>query len=143
MLVETNWHGKMALVAGDEKGNTFKMDASPESGGEGKGVSPMVGLLGGLSGCLSMDTLAMLRRFVKNDQIKNFRVEADGTQHEKNPHYFTDIEVTLFVDGEVPAKRVWDAFRKSEQQYCLVRNSLKSNVTLKVVLNGEEVPETN
>ncbi|MFO8069183.1 MAG: OsmC family protein [Alkalibacterium sp.] len=142
MLVETNWHGKMSLVAGDESGNTFKMDASPKVGGEGKGLSPMAALLGSLSGCISMDTLAMLRRFVSKDQIQSFRVEADGTQNDEHPKYFTDIEITLYVDGDVPVERVWGALRKSEQDYCSVRNSLKSNVTLKVVLNGEDVPET-
>lgn len=143
MLVETNWEGKMSLVAGDDKGNTFKMDTSPKVGGEDKGMTPMAALLGAMSGCISMDTLAMLRRFVAKDQITSFRVEADGTQNDEHPKYFTEIAVTLYVEGDIPAERVWGAFRKSEEKYCSVRHSLKADVTLKLFMNGEEIPENN
>lgn len=143
MLVETSWQGKMALEAGDDKGNSFKMDASPKVGGEGKGLSPMAALLGSLAGCLSMDILAMLRRFVDKGQVKNMRIETDGTQNDSHPHYFTAIAITLYMEGDIPAKRVWDAYRKSEENFCSVRNSLKADVSLKLVLNGEEVDESN
>lgn len=141
MFVETNWQGKMAFEAGNETGNTFVMDADLAVGGEGKGVSPMEALLGAVTGCLSMDVTAMLRRFVANNQIQSMRMMAEGTQNGTHPRYFTDITVTFYLDGDVPAERAWGAFRKSERSYCPVRNSLKSNVTLKLVLNGKEVPE--
>ncbi|WP_368645691.1 OsmC family protein [Alkalibacterium putridalgicola] len=143
MLVETIWEGKMSLVAGDDKGNTFKMDTSPKVGGEEKGVTPMAALLGAMSGCISMDTLAMLRRSVDNGEIQSFRVEADGTQNDEHPKYFTDIDVILYVEGSISAERVWGAFRKSEEKYCSVRHSLKADVTLKLVLNGKDTPELN
>lgn len=141
MLVETNWQGKMAFTAGGDDGITFNMDASADVGGQGKGVTPMTALLGALSGCMSMDITAMLRKYVESNQITNMRMEADGTQNEQHPRYFTDVTITFYVEGDVPGKRVWSAMRKSEQTYCPVRNSMKANVTLKLILNGQEVPE--
>ncbi|WP_027109195.1 OsmC family protein [Lacticigenium naphthae] len=143
MRVETKWQGKMGFVTENELGKSFKMDAVEASGGLGDGVSPMEALLGALAGCTSMDMVAMLRRFVEDGKITDMKVESRAKQNEEHPHYFTDIEMTCVINGDVPADRVWRAFRMSEEKYCSVRNSMKSDVTLKVVLNGEEVPEKN
>ena len=43
------------------------------------------------------------------------------------------------MDGDVPASRIWRALNLSNDKYCSVANSLKAELSYKVVLNGEEV----
>lgn len=90
-----------------------------------------------------IDAISILGRFVRNDQLKNLRVEADGERNDKAPRYFTNITLTFHVDGDVPAEDVWKAMRQSEEKFCSVSHSLSSDVHLKLILNGEEIPETN
>jgi len=137
MLVETNWQGSKTFVTENNDGNTLKMSSETD------GISPMEALLGSLSGCTMIDAISILGRFVRNDQLKNLRVEADGERNDKAPRYFTNITLTFHVDGDVPAEDVWKAMRQSEEKFCSVSHSLSSDVHLKLILNGEEIPETN
>lgn len=137
MFVETNWQGNKTFVTENNDGNTLKMSSETD------GMSPMEALLGSLSGCAMIDAIAILGRFVRNDQLQNLRVDAEGERNEKAPRYFTEITLTFHVDGDLPAAEVWKAMRQSEEKFCSVRHSMTSDVHLKLLLNGEDVPETD
>ena len=59
--IKTQWLGNMLFNA-DTLGGNFKIDAAPESGGEGKGVRPKALMLTSLAGCTGMDIVSLLKK---------------------------------------------------------------------------------
>lgn len=139
MKVTSEWTGGMGFTATNLNGQQMQMDATEKAGGEGKGVSPMEAVLGGLSGCMGIDMMMVLRRYQENIQSLTFEME--GERNDGPPNYFTSIDMVCRVEGDVPADRVWRAIHLSDEKYCSVRHSLKADVTYRLILNGEEVPE--
>lgn len=138
MKVTSQWAGDMAFTMINPDGQEMQMDTTLANGG-GNGITPMEGLLGALSGCMGIDMMSILRRY--KDNLENITFEMDGTQNDGPPNFFTHIDITVNVDGDVPADRVWRAIRLSDEKYCSVRHSLKSDVSYRLVLNGKEAPE--
>lgn len=139
MNVTTKWQGNLAFTMSNEDGNQLRMDAREESGGENSGVSPMEALLGSLAGCMGIDIFTVLRPY--KEKIENVEFELDGTRNEEPPKSFTRIHITLHLDGDVPASRVWRAIHLSDEKYCSVANSLKAELAYTVILNGKEVAD--
>ncbi len=75
------------------------------------------------------------------DKITRLEIETDGGRNDTAPKYFKEIEVTILLDGDVPASRVWRAVKLSDEKYCSVANSLNADLTYNVILNGEHVPQ--
>lgn len=139
MKVSTKWEGNLGFTMTNPDGNQLKMDARKEAGGDGSGVSPMEAVLGGLAGCMGIDMYMILKPF--QDKISRMEIETDGDRNETAPKFFTAIEVSVHVDGDVPASRVWRAVKLSDEKYCSVANSLNADLTYKVILNGEQVSQ--
>lgn len=137
MKVSTKWEGNLGFTMTNPDGNQLKMDARQEADGEGSGVSPMEAVLGGLAGCMGIDMYMILKPY--QDKLTRMEIETDGNRNETEPRFFTAIEVTIHIDGDVPASRVWRAVKLSDEKYCSVANSLKADLTYKVILNGEDV----
>lgn len=137
MKVSTKWEGNLGFTMTNPDGNQLKMDARQEADGEGSGVSPMEAVLGGLAGCMGIDMYMILKPY--QDKLTRMEIETEGNRNETEPRFFTAIEVTIHVDGDVPASRVWRAVKLSDEKYCSVANSLKADLTYKVILNGEDV----
>lgn len=139
MKVSTKWEGNLAFTMENPDGNQLKMDARKEAGGDGTGVSPMEAVLGGLAGCMGIDMYMILKPY--QDKLSRMEIETDGDRNEDAPKFFTAVEITVHVDGDVPASRVWRAVKLSDEKYCSVANSLKADLSYKVILNGEEVTD--
>ncbi|GEL68012.1 OsmC family protein [Marinilactibacillus psychrotolerans] len=137
MKVSTKWQGGFAFTMDNGKGYDLPMDAGTTAGGNGEGVSPMEALLGSLAGCMGIDIFMILKPY--QEKIERIELETDGERNEEPPKYFKKIQVTVHVDGDVPASRIWRAVNLSNDKYCSVANSLKAELSYKVVLNGEEV----
>ena len=73
------------------------------------------------------------------DKVENLELELDGRRAEIEPKRFTDVVITVKVDGDVPAKILNRTVRLSHEKYCSAVNSLNANFTVKAVLNGEEI----
>lgn len=96
-------------------------------------------VLGGLAGCMGIDMYMILKPY--QDKISRMEIDTDGERNDTAPKFFTAIEVTVHVDGDVPASRVWRAVKLSDEKYCSVANSLKADLSYRVILNGEEVSD--
>ena len=129
----------MAFTMTNGLGKELRMDGRKEAGGEGLGVSPMEAVLGGLAGCMGIDMHMVLKPY--QDKLERIEIETDGSRNEEPPKYFKAIALTIHVDGDVPASRVWRAVKLSDEKYCSVANSLKADLSYKVILNGEEVDD--
>ncbi|GEK92214.1 OsmC family protein [Alkalibacterium kapii] len=133
MKVSTKWNGERAYTMTNQRGKTMHLDP------DGEGVSPMESVLGGLAGCMGIDIIMILKPYA--DKIKDLNIETDGDRNEEIPKYFKSIAITINIDGDIPASRVWRAVNLSDQKYCSVANSLNADLSYKVVLNGEDVED--
>ena len=136
MKVMTTWSGKRVFTSVGESGYSVGVDATPAYGGEGKGATPMELILAGLAGCIGIDVTMILDNFL--DKIQRMEIETDGARKEELPKGFTAIELTFRVDGDIPDYRVWKAIELGSKKYCAVSDSLKADISYKLVLNGVE-----
>lgn len=120
-----------------DSGYPVGMDATPKYGGDGKGATPMELLLAGLAGCIGIDITMILDSFL--GQIASLEIETDGTRKEQNPTGFTAIELIFRVEGEIPDYRIWKAIEMGKEKYCAVSDSLKADISYRLILNGQEV----
>ncbi|WP_219834620.1 OsmC family protein [Paenibacillus sp. R14(2021)] len=137
MKVMTTWKGKRLFTSVGPSGYPVGMDATPAYGGDGNGATPMELVLAGLAGCIGIDVTMILDQYLGT--IRQIEIEADGTRKEQAPTGFTAIELTFRVDGDIPDYRVWKAIEMGSKKYCAVSDSLKADISYRLVLNGEEV----
>lgn len=138
MKINLVWQEKMKFEStGETTGYTVMMDANKQAGGDASAPSPMEMLLHGTAGCMAIDMAVILRHHM--EKITNLQIAVDGTRQETDPKYFTDLEMKILIDGEVPAKQAQRAADLSHDKYCSAVNSLVADVTVKVILNGEEI----
>ena len=136
MKVITKWTGGRAFTAVGDSGYDINMDATELYGGLGKGATPTEMLLGALAGCIGIDVTMILRPHL--EKINKIEIITDGTRKEEAPKGFTAFDVTFVIDGDIDSKKVWRAIRLGKEKYCSVSDSLKADVTFKLILNGEE-----
>jgi putative redox protein len=137
MIVTTTWHGKRVFESVGDSGYSVRMDATPAYGGDGKGATPMELVLSGLAGCIGIDVTMILDKFL--DSVRRIEIITDGARKEQTPTGFTAIELTFAVDGDIPDYRIWKAIEMGHTKYCAVSDSLKADITYKLILNGVEM----
>ncbi|PWW03255.1 putative redox protein [Paenibacillus cellulosilyticus] len=138
MKVMTTWNGKRLFTSVGDSGYPVQMDATPAYGGDGKGATPMELVLAGLAGCIGIDVTMILNQFL--DSIQQIDIEADGARKEETPTSFTGIELIFRIVGDIPDYRVWKAIDMGSKKYCAVSDSLKADISYRLVLNGVEIP---
>ncbi|MGE6376126.1 OsmC family protein [Peribacillus muralis] len=136
MKVVTKWTGQRAFTAVGDSGYEVNMDATPAYGGEGKGCTPTEMLLASLAGCIGIDVTMILKPYLSS--VDRLEIETDGTRKEELPKGFTSIVVTFMIDGQVDSKRIWRAINLGKEKYCAVSDSLKADISFRLILNGEE-----
>lgn len=136
MKVVTKWGGQRVFTAVGDSGYEVNMDATPAYGGEGKGCTPTEMLLASLAGCIGIDVTMILKPYLSS--IDRLEIETDGTRKEELPKGFTSIVVTFMIDGQVDSKRIWRAINLGKEKYCAVSDSLKADISFRLILNGEE-----
>ena len=81
-----------------------------------------------LAGCTAMDVISILRK--KRQDVRGYRVEAEGVQMDGHPNAFTRIDVTHVVTGVgVDPAAVARAIELSATKYCSVGSTLSSGIT--------------
>ncbi|MGE7879027.1 OsmC family protein [Peribacillus muralis] len=136
MKVVTKWTGQRAFTAVGDSGYEVNLDATPAYGGEGKGCTPTEMLLASLAGCIGIDVTMILKPYLSS--VDRLEIETDGTRKEELPKGFTSIVVTFMIDGQVDSKRIWRAINLGKEKYCAVSDSLKADISFRLILNGEE-----
>ena len=124
--------------ATNETGNEILMDASPNIGGEGKGMRPMQLLLAALGGCSSVDIISILRK--QKQELESVEIEVNGDREPvgvEGYSLFKNIEVHFILKGNVDKDKVDRAVKLSMEKYCSVTKTLEptANITYKVTLN--------
>lgn len=137
MIVRTKWSGQRAFTAVGDSGYKINIDATEADGGEGGGAPPMEMLLSSLAGCMGISITLILRHHL--DSIESIEIETDGTRKEDLPKGFTAITVSFFIDGDIEGKKIWRAINLGKQKYCAVSDSLKADLSFRLILNGQEI----
>lgn len=104
------------------------VDASPEIGGEGKGVRPMELLLISIGGCASIDIGLILKK--QRQRLDDYSIELIGIRKEEDPKTFQSIELKVKVTGEINPDKLQKAIDLTTSKYCSVLLSLHPNIEI-------------
>lgn len=123
------------FVAENESGAQIHLDASPEVGGENRGLRPMEAVAAAIGGCSAIDIGQILRK--QRQTLTDFRISVAA---EKVPvaeySEFREVEVHFQLWGEVSPDKARNAVQLSLGKYCsvskLVAHTAKITATLTV-----------
>lgn len=107
----------MAFESSNPSGIDFRIDASPEDGGEGEGLRPKALMLSSLAGCSGLDVASMIRKM--RLQVNDFRIDIDATLSETQPQTYTKVVLAYHFYGEqLDRPKLERAVRLSVEKYC-------------------------
>ncbi len=111
------------LQAVSEEGLTVEADATPEIGGQHKGMRPMQMLLASLGSCSAIDVIELLRK--QRQPLEDMTIEVSGERATEVPRVFTAIHVQYKLYGNLEEKKVERACRLSMEKMCSVAKMLE------------------
>ena len=124
----------------NQSGHRVFLDNKSKEKGTVKGISPMELLLMGLAGCSSIDVISILGKQKINPT--SLKMEVNGKRIEgKIPSLFKNIEVSVFLEGDIPSSKVKRAVDLSFEKYCSVSKTLESTakINYRIFLNNIEI----
>ena len=114
--IELSWKGEMLFESVAPEGS-FLIDASPSSGGQGKGLRPKALMLSSLAGCSGMDIASLLKKM--RAEVDDFKIDVEANLTDENPKYYDRVKVTYrFFGSNFKKNRIEKAVKISEEQYC-------------------------
>ncbi len=121
--------GDFGFEAVDAKGNTIKMDTSPESGGIDYGIRPMQVLLMGMGGCSGIDIVMILKK--QRQTIESFSMKIEGEREPgKEPSLWQHVKIVFTLTGEIDIDKAERACELSMKKYCSVAETLRRGGTV-------------
>ena len=124
----------------NQQGMSVRLDNRSKTTGEVQGVSPMELLLMGVAGCSSIDIVAILNKQKINTKV--LKMEEQGHRHENEvTALFYQIDITIYLEGDLSAEKAKRAAQLSFDKYCSVSKTLEptAKINHKVILNGTEI----
>ena len=124
----------------NQSGHRVFLDNKSKEKGTIKGISPMELLLMGLAGCSSIDVVSILGKQKINPT--SLKMEVNGKRNKGEiPSLFKKIEVSVFIEGEIPSSKVKRAVDLSFEKYCSVSKTLESTakINYRVFLNNIKI----
>lgn len=108
----------------DAAGQMVQMDTSPQSGGQGGGVSPMQSLLMALGGCSGIDVVDILKK--GRQTVGAFRMIISGEREkDKTPALWEQVHVSFVLTGAIEPEKALRAAELSITKYCSVAETLR------------------
>ena len=124
----------------NQSGHRVFLDNKSKEKGTVKGISPMELLLMGLAGCSSIDVISILGKQKINPT--SLKMEVNGKRIKGEiPSLFKNIEVSIFLEGDIPSSKAKRAVDLSFEKYCSVSKTLESTakINYKIFLNNIEI----
>ncbi|TVR55062.1 MAG: OsmC family peroxiredoxin [Gemmatimonadales bacterium] len=136
MSIDTNrrevalrWTGEGFILEGTtSSGAPVLLD-----GNSVRGPSPMEGLLSALAGCMAVDIQAILEK--SRVPLEELEVRVVGERAPEPPKRFTRIRMVFGLKGpsEADEGKVLRAIQLSEEKYCSVHHTLRSDMEIQTV----------
>jgi len=123
------WKGKMQFVGQDRYDHEVLMEASPQYGGEGKGITPMEMLLAALGGCAGIDIVTMLK--ARGQNLASYDVAIEGVRRDEHPKSFKEIEVRFTFGGQLDRATVDRVVNLTMRRLCPIAHMLDKTSSLK------------
>ncbi len=121
----------MAFESNNTSGLSFRIDASPEDGGEGNGFRPKALMLSSLAGCSGLD-IAMLIRKMKL-KVRDFKIETIAHLTEEHPKYYHAVVVEYhFYGKDLAEAKLQRAVDLSVEKYCGVMEMFRSFASMEI-----------
>lgn len=139
-MVTVHWRGNMAFEAFPPSGNAFTMDATPESGGNEQGPTPLEALCASVAACSAMDVISILAK--KKQIALKYRVEIEWSRAPEGtfPRPVTGMVVRHVVQGDaLDPVAVARAVELSDQKYCTVISTIRTAPPIRSEFRIEEV----
>lgn len=125
------------MEATNESGATLQMDASPDIGGQNKGMRPMQVVLTALGGCSVIDVISILKK--QKQDLKDIQITVTGERENVAPSPYTEANVHFKLFGsDLDKDKVSKAIDLSVDKYCSVAESLKPQT--KITHSFEIIP---
>lgn len=134
--IETQWQGNMLFNA-DTLGGNFKIDAAPESGGQGKGVRPKALMLTSLAGCTGMDIISLLKKM--RAEVDDLDINVTGELTDEHPKYYHKVHLEyIFYGKDLKKDKIEKAVKLSDEKYCGVMEMFRQFAEVTTVINYKE-----
>ncbi len=119
-VVELTWQGGLRFEA-RAGGQTLVVDSQRQAG-----VSPTQALAVSLAGCMAIDVVDILQK--GRFELTGVEARLESERRPEPPRYVTRVALHFVVRGDVPPDRVERAIALSQERYCSVWHSLRSDI---------------
>ncbi len=136
--IKVRWAGRMSFIATDDDNHSVLMDTSKNIGGDNAAFKASDLLMVSLGGCTAVDVISILKK--QKQDIREFRIEVEGTNAKDYPKYYTEIKLNFILRGRnINPEFVERAIDLSHHKYCSVGQSLEPKVKIITNFTIEEV----
>lgn len=120
----------------NESGISIKMDATEKIGGKNKGMRPMELLASSLAGCMSIDTLLILKK--QRQEVTFYEVNINASRKDAVPAVFENIRLVFTFNKEVDLDKATAAVHLSHEKYCSVSASLNPEINIQLEVRHQQ-----
>ena len=113
----------------NEEGQIVNMDASPDIGGENKGVRPTQLLPMALGGCSAIDIILILKK--QKQQIDDFQISIEAERETgQTANMFISFHIIYKLTGNIDRGKAERAAALSMEKYCSVAKTLEKTAKI-------------
>ncbi|HMB63744.1 MAG TPA: OsmC family protein [Eudoraea sp.] len=129
--ITTKWLGNMAFESNNPSGLKLTIDASPDDGGEGKGLRPKALMLSGLAGCTGLDVALLIRKMKL--EVDEFTIETIANLTDEHPKYYDSVIIEFHFYGKnLKEEKLQRAIDLSVEKYCGVMEMFRRFAKLEI-----------
>lgn len=115
--ITTKWLGNMAFESNNPSGQSLRIDAGPENGGEGNGLRPKALMLSSLAGCSGLDVASLIKKMKL--EVDEFRMETIANLTDEHPKYYDSVVLEYhFYGSNLKEGKLQKAIDLSLEKYC-------------------------
>lgn len=121
----------MQFESTNPSGETLKIDAGPENGGDKKGFRPKALMLSALAGCSGLDVASLIKKM--RLEIDDFKIETEGFLTEEHPKTYHAVTVDYHFYGKnLDREKLQKAVDLSVERYCGVMEMFRQFADVKI-----------
>lgn len=115
--VTTTWLENMQFESTNPSGETMRIDAGPENGGDNKGLRPKALMLSALAGCSGLDVASLIKKM--RIEVADFKIETEGLLTDEDPAVYHTVRVDYhFYGPNLDEAKLKKAVDLSVEKYC-------------------------